>query len=79
MVGQKSFVLCFFCVWFVFSGHSSDVVWEIKPKKKNRWKTLSTKEAEMLEKSFKEYNESGPVDQAIIDLENNYQVRDYLV
>lgn len=53
---------------------SSDVVWELKPKKKNRWKTLSTKEAEMLEKSFQEYIESGPVDNGIVDLENNYQV-----
>uniref|UniRef100_A0A8C4FEN5 Vacuolar protein sorting 13 homolog A n=1 Tax=Dicentrarchus labrax TaxID=13489 RepID=A0A8C4FEN5_DICLA len=53
---------------------SSDVVWELKPKKKRRWKTLSTKEAEMLESSFKTYTESGPVDNAIIDLENNYQV-----
>lgn len=53
---------------------SSDVVWELKPKKKSRWKTLSTKEAEMLEKSFKEYTESGPVDNTIVDLENNFQV-----
>uniref|UniRef100_A0AAQ5ZIR7 Vacuolar protein sorting 13 homolog A n=1 Tax=Amphiprion ocellaris TaxID=80972 RepID=A0AAQ5ZIR7_AMPOC len=41
---------------------SSDVVWESKPKKKNRWKTMSTKEAEILENSFKDYMESGPVD-----------------
>lgn len=61
---------------FLFPCHSSDVVWELKPKKKNRWKTLSTKEAEMLENSFKEYIESGPVDNAIVDLENNFQVRD---
>uniref|UniRef100_A0A8C2WFL3 Vacuolar protein sorting 13 homolog A n=1 Tax=Cyclopterus lumpus TaxID=8103 RepID=A0A8C2WFL3_CYCLU len=53
---------------------SSDVVWELKPKKKNRWKTLSSKEAEMLEDRFKEYTESGPVDHAIVDLENNFQV-----
>uniref|UniRef100_A0A8C9YW33 Vacuolar protein sorting 13 homolog A n=1 Tax=Sander lucioperca TaxID=283035 RepID=A0A8C9YW33_SANLU len=53
---------------------SSDVVWEIKPKKKNRWKTLTTKEAEMLENRFKEYTEAGPVDHAILDLENNFQV-----
>ncbi|XP_078106953.1 intermembrane lipid transfer protein VPS13A isoform X2 [Sander vitreus] len=53
---------------------SSDVVWEIKPKKKNRWKTLTTKEAEMLENSFKKYTEAGPVDHAIVDLENNFQV-----
>ncbi|CAJ1068435.1 vacuolar protein sorting-associated protein 13A isoform X2 [Xyrichtys novacula] len=53
---------------------SSDVVWELKPKKKNRWKTLSTKEAEMLENKFKEYVDSGPVDQSIVELENNYKV-----
>ncbi|KAM3611748.1 uncharacterized protein V6R79_023535 [Siganus canaliculatus] len=53
---------------------SSDVVWELKPKKKNRWKTMSTKEAEMLEQSFKTYIESGPIDNGIVDLENNYQV-----
>ncbi|XP_034728114.1 vacuolar protein sorting-associated protein 13A isoform X2 [Etheostoma cragini] len=53
---------------------SSDVVWEIKPKKKNRWKTLTTKEAEMLENSFKKYIEAGPVDHGIVNLENNFQV-----
>ncbi|XP_067376850.1 vacuolar protein sorting-associated protein 13A isoform X3 [Channa argus] len=53
---------------------SSDVVWELKPKKKNRWKTLSTKEAEMLENRFKQYIDSAPTDCAIVDLENNFQV-----
>ncbi|XP_077417334.1 intermembrane lipid transfer protein VPS13A isoform X1 [Vanacampus margaritifer] len=53
---------------------SSDVVWELKPKKKNRWKPLDAEAAEMLEKSFKEYVESGPVDHAIIDLDNSFQV-----
>ncbi|XP_060894887.1 vacuolar protein sorting-associated protein 13A isoform X2 [Labrus mixtus] len=53
---------------------SSDEVWELKPKKKNRWKTLSTKEAELLENKFKEYIDSGPVDHAIVELENNFQV-----
>lgn len=56
--------------------HSSDVVWEFKPKKKNRWKTLSTHEAEMLEDKFRDYTESGSVDNGIFDLENNMQVRD---
>uniref|UniRef100_A0A3Q3JC42 Vacuolar protein sorting 13 homolog A n=1 Tax=Monopterus albus TaxID=43700 RepID=A0A3Q3JC42_MONAL len=45
---------------------SSDVVWELKPKKKNRWKTLSTKEAEMLENKFKEYIDPGPIDNCIV-------------
>ncbi|XP_026177375.1 intermembrane lipid transfer protein VPS13A isoform X2 [Mastacembelus armatus] len=53
---------------------SSDVVWELKPKKKNRWKTLSSKEAEMLEDKFRRYTESTPIDNAIVDLENNFQV-----
>lgn len=35
---------------------------------------MSTKEAEMLENSFKEYIESSPVDNAIVDLEHSYQV-----
>lgn len=56
--------------------NSSDVVWELKPKKKNRWKTLSTKETEMLESSFKEYTESGPSSSATVELENGYQVSD---
>ncbi|XP_028269802.1 intermembrane lipid transfer protein VPS13A isoform X2 [Parambassis ranga] len=53
---------------------SSDVVWESKLKKKSRWKTLTTKETELLEKSFQEYIESGPIDNAIISLENSFQV-----
>ncbi|XP_028312141.1 intermembrane lipid transfer protein VPS13A isoform X2 [Gouania willdenowi] len=53
---------------------SSDAVWEAKPKKKNRWKTMTTKDADLLENRFKEYLESGPVDHAIVELENNYQV-----
>ncbi|XP_074493929.1 intermembrane lipid transfer protein VPS13A isoform X2 [Sebastes fasciatus] len=53
---------------------SSDVVWELKPKKKNRWKTLSTKEADILEESFKKYIETGSPDHGIFDLQNNIQV-----
>uniref|UniRef100_A0A3Q2QLT1 Vacuolar protein sorting 13 homolog A n=1 Tax=Fundulus heteroclitus TaxID=8078 RepID=A0A3Q2QLT1_FUNHE len=53
---------------------SSDVVWEIKPKKKGRWKPLSTEKAEMLENSFKEYLDSSPVDNQITDLDNSFQV-----
>lgn len=37
---------------------------------------MSTKETEMLENKFKEYTESGPIDNAIVELENNFQVRD---
>ncbi|CAG5923536.1 unnamed protein product [Menidia menidia] len=53
---------------------SSDVVWEMKPKKKKRWKTLRASEMELLETRFKEYTESGPIDNAIVDLDNNFQV-----
>uniref|UniRef100_A0A8C7Q7U3 Vacuolar protein sorting 13 homolog A n=1 Tax=Oncorhynchus mykiss TaxID=8022 RepID=A0A8C7Q7U3_ONCMY len=41
---------------------SSDVVWEFKPKKKSRWKPLSFKYAALLETHFREYTESGSVD-----------------
>ncbi|XP_051963977.1 intermembrane lipid transfer protein VPS13A-like isoform X2 [Xyrauchen texanus] len=53
---------------------SSDVVWETKPKKRSRWKILSGKEAAMLEQHYKDYVDSSPVDSAIFDLENDYQV-----
>lgn len=35
---------------------------------------MKTKETELLEKAFKVYIESGPVDNLIADLENNFQV-----
>uniref|UniRef100_A0A3B3Z2I0 Vacuolar protein sorting 13 homolog A n=1 Tax=Poecilia mexicana TaxID=48701 RepID=A0A3B3Z2I0_9TELE len=57
-----------------FIGITSDIVWEIKPKKKGRWKTLSTEEVEMLENRFREYSDSSPIDNCIADLENNFQV-----
>ncbi|XP_057213558.1 vacuolar protein sorting-associated protein 13A isoform X4 [Triplophysa rosa] len=53
---------------------SSDVVWETKLKKRSRWKILSGKEAAKLEHRYQEYMETGPVDSAVIDLENDYQV-----
>ena len=54
---------------------SSDVVWECKLQKKNRWKTLSMKDADLLEQSYKEYMETNPVDHSILTLPNNFQVR----
>ncbi|MFT7811875.1 vacuolar protein sorting-associated protein 13A isoform X2 [Arapaima gigas] len=51
---------------------SSDVVWEFKPKKKSRWKMMS--ETVQLEKRFKEYVDSSPVDDLIVDLDHNFQV-----
>lgn len=54
---------------------SSDVVWEHKPKKKkDRWKTLSIKDAEMLESSYQSYLATEPVDDSIVELENSFQV-----
>uniref|UniRef100_A0A3P9MIS3 Vacuolar protein sorting 13 homolog A n=1 Tax=Oryzias latipes TaxID=8090 RepID=A0A3P9MIS3_ORYLA len=53
----------------------SDVVWESQPRKKKRWKILNIKEGEMLEKHFKEYINSSPIEDAIVELENNYKVR----
>uniref|UniRef100_A0A671EWW7 Vacuolar protein sorting 13 homolog A n=1 Tax=Rhinolophus ferrumequinum TaxID=59479 RepID=A0A671EWW7_RHIFE len=54
---------------------SSDVVWEIKPKKKARWKPMSVKHTEMLEKEFKEYTESSPSEDKVIELDTNIPVR----
>ncbi|XP_041957413.1 vacuolar protein sorting-associated protein 13A isoform X2 [Alosa sapidissima] len=53
---------------------SSDVVWECKLQKKNRWKTLSVKDADVLERSYREYMESNPVDNKILTLPNDSQV-----
>ncbi|XP_078809182.1 intermembrane lipid transfer protein VPS13A isoform X3 [Oryzias latipes] len=53
----------------------SDVVWESQPRKKKRWKILNIKEGDMLEKHFKEYINSSPIEDAIVELENNYKVR----
>ncbi|XP_054629023.1 vacuolar protein sorting-associated protein 13A isoform X2 [Dunckerocampus dactyliophorus] len=53
---------------------SSDVVWEYKPRKKNRWKALGTVEAEMLETRYKEYIDSGPGEKVTVNLENNFQM-----
>ncbi|XP_048662741.1 LOW QUALITY PROTEIN: intermembrane lipid transfer protein VPS13A [Marmota marmota marmota] len=54
---------------------SSDVVWETKPKKKARWKTMSVKHTEKLEKEFKEYTESSPLEDKVIELDTNIPVR----
>lgn len=53
---------------------SSDVVWETKPKKKARWKPMSIKHTEKLEKEFKEYNESSPSEDKVIELDTNIPV-----
>ncbi|XP_053322855.1 intermembrane lipid transfer protein VPS13A isoform X2 [Spea bombifrons] len=53
---------------------SSDVVWESKMK--TRWRPLSVKQTERLEEAYKEYNESAPIDNRIVELdqENKLQV-----
>ncbi|KAG8519832.1 Vacuolar protein sorting-associated protein 13A, partial [Galemys pyrenaicus] len=53
---------------------SSDVVWETKPKKKSRWKPMSIKHTEKLEKEFKEYTESSPSEDKVIELDTNTPV-----
>ncbi|XP_016078375.1 PREDICTED: vacuolar protein sorting-associated protein 13A isoform X2 [Miniopterus natalensis] len=53
---------------------SSDVVWETKPKKKARWKPMSVKHTEKLEKEFKEYTESSPAEDKVIELDTNIPV-----
>uniref|UniRef100_A0A8C6RG25 Vacuolar protein sorting 13A n=2 Tax=Nannospalax galili TaxID=1026970 RepID=A0A8C6RG25_NANGA len=53
---------------------SSDVVWETKPKKKARWKPMSVKHTEKLEREFKEYTESSPSEDKVIELDNNIPV-----
>ncbi|KAM3940361.1 intermembrane lipid transfer protein VPS13A [Leptodactylus fuscus] len=51
---------------------SSDVVWETK--KKTRWRPLSIKQTETLETAYKEYSESCPTDNKIVELDANSQV-----
>ncbi|XP_076416840.1 intermembrane lipid transfer protein VPS13A isoform X2 [Peromyscus maniculatus bairdii] len=54
---------------------SSDVVWETKPKKKARWRPMSVKHNEKLEKELKEYLESSPLEDKVIELDSNIPVR----
>uniref|UniRef100_A0A8C6HGY3 Vacuolar protein sorting 13A n=1 Tax=Mus spicilegus TaxID=10103 RepID=A0A8C6HGY3_MUSSI len=49
---------------------SSDVVWEAKPKKKARWKPMSVKHTEKLEKEFREYTEASPLEDKVVELDN---------
>ncbi|XP_038935842.1 intermembrane lipid transfer protein VPS13A isoform X2 [Rattus norvegicus] len=53
---------------------SSDVVWETKPKKKSRWKPMSVKHTEKLEKEFREYTESSPLEDKVVELDNSIPV-----
>ncbi|KAM9329208.1 intermembrane lipid transfer protein VPS13A [Gastrophryne carolinensis] len=51
---------------------SSDVVWETK--KRNRWRPLRVKQTEKLEAAYKEYTESAPIEDKIVELDSNTQV-----
>ncbi|KAG8455268.1 hypothetical protein GDO86_001462, partial [Hymenochirus boettgeri] len=51
---------------------SSDVVWETK--KRSRWRPLSVKQTQKLEEAFKEYNQSAPNENKIVELDADCQV-----
>lgn len=53
---------------------SSDVVWETKPKRKSRWKPMSVKHTEKLEKEFREYTESSPLEDKVVELDSSIPV-----
>ncbi|MGH0128153.1 UNVERIFIED_CONTAM: hypothetical protein FKN15_061461 [Acipenser sinensis] len=53
---------------------SSDIVWEAKPKHKSRWKPMRVNQTDLLESAFREYIDSGPVDNLIVNLDPNFQV-----
>ncbi|XP_062985430.1 intermembrane lipid transfer protein VPS13A isoform X2 [Elgaria multicarinata webbii] len=53
---------------------SSDVIWETKPKKKSRWRPLSVKQTEKLEKEFSEYCDHSPTENKIVELDDNVPV-----
>uniref|UniRef100_A0A6J0T466 Intermembrane lipid transfer protein VPS13A isoform X2 n=1 Tax=Pogona vitticeps TaxID=103695 RepID=A0A6J0T466_9SAUR len=53
---------------------SSDVIWETKPKKKSRWRPLSVKQTEKLEKEFNEYCDHSPTENKIVELDDNVPV-----
>ncbi|EDM12966.1 rCG47395, isoform CRA_a [Rattus norvegicus] len=53
---------------------SSDVVWETKPKKKSRWKPMSVKHTEKLHREFREYTESSPLEDKVVELDNSIPV-----
>ncbi|XP_041111906.1 vacuolar protein sorting-associated protein 13A isoform X1 [Polyodon spathula] len=53
---------------------SSDIVWEAKPKHKSRWKPMRANQTDFLESAFREYIDSGPVDNLIVNLDPNFQV-----
>ncbi|XP_066473905.1 intermembrane lipid transfer protein VPS13A isoform X2 [Tiliqua scincoides] len=53
---------------------SSDIIWETKPKKKSRWRPLSVKQTEFLEKEFKEYCDLSPTENKVVSLDTNIPV-----
>ncbi|XP_057221541.1 intermembrane lipid transfer protein VPS13A isoform X1 [Malurus melanocephalus] len=53
---------------------SSDVVWETKPKKKSRWRPMSVKQIEKLEQEFRDYCDTSPSENKIVELDSNVSV-----
>uniref|UniRef100_A0A4W3I3M5 Vacuolar protein sorting 13 homolog A n=1 Tax=Callorhinchus milii TaxID=7868 RepID=A0A4W3I3M5_CALMI len=52
---------------------SSDIVWETKIKAKSRWKPTSIKQTRELEKVFKDYKDSGPQNNQIVESCHDFQ------
>ncbi|XP_069786597.1 intermembrane lipid transfer protein VPS13A isoform X2 [Narcine bancroftii] len=52
---------------------SSDIIWECKPKAKLRWKPMSRKQTDQLEKVYKDYVETSPHESSIAELPCNLQ------
>ncbi|XP_038659808.1 LOW QUALITY PROTEIN: vacuolar protein sorting-associated protein 13A [Scyliorhinus canicula] len=52
---------------------SSDIVWESKPKIKSRWKPMSRKQTAQLEEVYKEYIETSPQENRIVELPCDFQ------
>lgn len=74
MQKNEVYVLYSFLINSLFVFASSDVIWETKLKKKLRWKPLSVKQTEKLEKEFKDYHDLSPTENKIIELDNNIPV-----
>ncbi|XP_032873462.1 vacuolar protein sorting-associated protein 13A isoform X1 [Amblyraja radiata] len=53
---------------------SSDVVWESKPKIKSRWKQMTRKQSGQLEKVYKEYMGTSPLESHVAELPCEFQV-----
>uniref|UniRef100_H3AXY1 Vacuolar protein sorting 13 homolog A n=1 Tax=Latimeria chalumnae TaxID=7897 RepID=H3AXY1_LATCH len=54
---------------------SSDTVWEMKPKKKARWKPMSIRQTEELEKAYRDYMDASCQEDKDIEIDSNFQCR----